>query len=525
MDSPLAQRSFTLIGSLGLGLALTTTLTALSGLLLRLDALDAQVLLSDPYLSNVLFFTLWQAFLSTLVCLILAIPLARALHHSASPRLRQLLFSLSLVAFTLPTLVLVSGLISLLGQQSLLSGWLRSYLPQWSIYGLDGILIAHVYLNLPFAVRVLTLSLDQLPSPALRLTRQMRLSLWQRLRWLEWPHLRSTLSGVACLIFILCFNSFAIVLTLGGGPAATTLEVAIYQALKYHFDLNEALLLCWLQLLIVGTCLIWMNRLGKVQWLTRPVKAASERHGGSGQCVGMLLLIVYGVFLLTPPFSLLLEVSQVKVTQALLVSLGKALLNSAGIATTATALALILGWTLLLLPRAARQKSHPRGLGLLEWLSLHTLPFPAMVLCVGLYVVLIASGFYTAFSLPVLIWLNALLVTPFVVTQLKAPLYAFDDQYSRLIQNWRPGTVQRCWLELRSVQAQLPALACLAALLILGDVAVFAIFGSPEWITLPWLIYQYAGSYRLQEAALASLVLLMISGLLVYRLEGGNHHA
>lgn len=524
MGSPLAQRSVAITGGLGLALALTTSLGALAGLVYQLNPGANLRLFEDTYLFKVLAFTLWQALISTVLSLLLAFPLARALHASPYPRLRRFLFSLSLLAFTLPTLVLVSGLISLFGQQGLLRDGLRTLLPNWSLYGLDGILIAHLYLNLPFAVRVLTLSLDQLPAPASRLARQMRLNTWQRLRWLEWPHLRGALFGSGCLIFILCFNSFGVVLTLGGGPAATTLEVAIYQALKYHFDLNEALLLCWLQLVIVGSCLAWMNRLGKVQWLSRPVHLPPDNRIG-GHIAGTLCLLLYGLFLLAPPLSLLTEVNASQLTGSVPLSVLKALLNSAVIVLAGTLIALVLGWQLLLIPRMLRQRTSGLGVGFFEWLSLHLLPLPAMVICVGWYVILISQGWFYQLDLLMLVWINALLVTPFVVTQLKSPLYAFDDQYMRLLQNWRPNLLSRCLLEWKAIQPQLPALACLASLLILGDIAVFAIFGTADWITLPWLIYQYAGSYRLQDAALTSLVLLIASGLLVYRLEGGNRRA
>lgn len=40
-------------------------------------------------------------------------------------------------------------------------------------------------------------------------------------------------SAVAALIFMLCFASFATVLSLGGGPKATTIELAIYRALSF----------------------------------------------------------------------------------------------------------------------------------------------------------------------------------------------------------------------------------------------------------------------------------------------------
>ncbi len=46
---------------------------------------------------------------------------------------------------------------------------------------------------------------------------------------------------------MLYFTSFAIVLTLGGGPKYTTLEVAIYQAILFEFDVPKAGLFALLQ--------------------------------------------------------------------------------------------------------------------------------------------------------------------------------------------------------------------------------------------------------------------------------------
>src|SRR3546814_19584569 len=46
------------------------------------------------------------------------------------------------------------------------------------------------------------------------------------------------------------FTAVAVVLTLGGGPTATTLEVAVYQALRFDFDLGRAVTLALVQLLL-----------------------------------------------------------------------------------------------------------------------------------------------------------------------------------------------------------------------------------------------------------------------------------
>lgn len=47
---------------------------------------------------------------------------------------------------------------------------------------------------------------------------------------------------------MLCFASFATVLSLGGGPQATTIELAIFQALSYDYDPARAAMLALIQM-------------------------------------------------------------------------------------------------------------------------------------------------------------------------------------------------------------------------------------------------------------------------------------
>ena len=63
----------------------------------------------------------------------------------------------------------------------------------------------------------------------------------------------------------------------------------------------------------------------------------------------------------------------------------------------------------------------------------------------------------------------------------------------------------------------------LVLLFAMGDVAIFSIFGNDDWMTLPWLIYRYAGSYRLAEAALASGILLLICAFIVMYFERSRY--
>ena len=68
--------------------------------------------------------------------------------------------------------------------------------------------------------------------------------------------LRERLPGAFLAIFLVCLTSFAVALTLGGGPRATTVELAIYQAFGFDFDLGRAALLALVQFGICATAAV-----------------------------------------------------------------------------------------------------------------------------------------------------------------------------------------------------------------------------------------------------------------------------
>jgi len=86
-----------------------------------------------------------------------------------------------------------------------------------------------------------------IPSEHFRLAAQLGFSTSEINRRLERPMLLSIIPGAFLLIFLLCVTSFAVALALGGGPRATTVELAIYQAIRFDFDLSKAATLAIIQ--------------------------------------------------------------------------------------------------------------------------------------------------------------------------------------------------------------------------------------------------------------------------------------
>ena len=198
----------------------------------------------DSYLWHVVRFSFWQAFLSALLSVIPAIFLARALYRRRFPG-RLALLRLCAMTLILPVLVAVFGILSVYGRQGWLATLCQSLGLEWTFspYGLQGILLAHVFFNLPMASRLLLQALENIPGEQRQLAAQLGMRSWHFFRFVEWPWLRRQIPPVAALIFMLCFASFATVLSLGGGPQATTIELAIYQALSYDYDPARAAML------------------------------------------------------------------------------------------------------------------------------------------------------------------------------------------------------------------------------------------------------------------------------------------
>jgi ABC-type sulfate transport system permease component len=202
-----------------------------TALLVEIEPAGVTGALGDPYLWRVVRFTLLQAGLSTLVSLLPAILLARALARRTRFPGRTLLVRLLGLPMVIPVIVAVFGIVAIFGQAGLANriGAMLGLESQTYLYGLSGILIGHAFFNLPLATRFLLPAWSGVPGETWRLAAQLGMNGGAIFRLIEWPLLRERIPGAAAIVFMLCMTSFAVVLTLGGGPAATTVEVAIYQ--------------------------------------------------------------------------------------------------------------------------------------------------------------------------------------------------------------------------------------------------------------------------------------------------------
>ncbi|MEL7591379.1 MAG: ABC transporter permease subunit, partial [Anaerolineaceae bacterium] len=199
-----------------------------------------------------LFFTFYQALLSTLLTLVFGLPAAYVFSRFDFTG-KRLLRTLTMLPFILPTVVTAAAFNSLLGPR----GWLNVLLmrltgeavpPLTFLNTFTAILVAHVFYNIAIVIRVVGSAWGQLDPRLEESAGVLGASPWRTFTSVTLPLLRRPILSAALLVFLFDFASFGVILMLGG-PVYQTLEVAIYTEALRYLNLPMAALLSVIQLL------------------------------------------------------------------------------------------------------------------------------------------------------------------------------------------------------------------------------------------------------------------------------------
>ncbi|MEO1364149.1 MAG: thiamine/thiamine pyrophosphate ABC transporter permease ThiP [Pseudomonadota bacterium] len=451
-------------------------------------------------------FTLVQAFYSALISVVLAVPVARALARRRVPG-HALLVTLLGAPFILPVIVAVMGLLAVFGR----NGWLNVGLgavglPEMSIYGAHGVVLAHVFFNMPLATRLILQGWQAIPAEQFRLTAQLGLRSGAVFRALEWPMLRQVVPGAFALIFVICLTSFAVALTLGGGPRATTIELAIFQAFRFDFDLGRAAVLSLLQLAVAGgAALIALSVLPPMV-----VQRGQDRLPQRWDARGLGLRVLDAVWITFAAGFLLLPLASVVIAGlGGILDLPAVVWRSAWTSIWVAALSTVV-LVALALPLTAWLAQVRNG-GL-EGVTLLGLAASPLMLGTGWFILIFPFVNPASLALPITASVNALMALPFAVRILLPPMRQVMTDYGRL----SAGLGLRGWpfwriVLLPRLRPALGFAAGLAAALSVGDLGVVALFADPDVATLPLQMYRLLGSYRTDAAAGAALLLLALA--------------
>lgn len=485
--------------------------------------------LAQSDVRHVLWFTTWQALASTALTLLIALPGAYVFARFDFPG-KQVLRAVVTVPFVLPTVVVGTAFLALVGRGGLLDElWgVRLDTTVWAI------LLAHVFFNYAVVVRTvggLWGQLDPRQEEAARMLGASRLRAW---RQVTLPALAPAVAAAALMVFLFTFTSFGVVQILGG-PTFSTLEVEIYRQTSQVFDLSTAAVLTLIQFAAVAAVLAvhaWTVR--RRESALRLVDAATtaRRPRGAGQWALLAGVLGVVVLLLVLPLAVLVQrslgASGFGYYRALtredggtfLVPPIEAIGNSLQYAAAATAIAVVIG---ALAATALTRRDAGRFVRGFDAL---------LMLPLGVSAVTVGFGFLIALDEPPLdlrsSWIlvplaQALVGVPFVVRTMLPVLRAVDGRLreAAAVLGASPWRVWR-EVDLPMVRRALLVAAGFAFAVSLGEFGATVFVARPDNPTLPVAVARLLGrpgEMNYGQAMALSTILMLVCAVALVVLE------
>jgi thiamine transport system permease protein len=425
------------------------------------------------------------------------------------------------VPFVMPTVVVASAFLALLGRSSPIGLDLNRTI--WII------LAAHIFYNVAVVVRTVGGLWSHLDPRLEEAARSLGATRWQAFRTVTLPLLRPALAAAGAIVFLFTFTSFGVILILGGLRYAT-LEVEIYRQTTVFTDLPVAAALAVLQLVGVTT-ILWIYTRYQ-QGRGSPVslvahRAVARRPSTTRQHLVVAGTVLYGLLLAAAPLSILVvrsfdrwsspftfyrTLSDGGSTAA--VSPFEAIGNSLWIASVATILAVVIGLS------AAVVVSYSSGRPARTFDVLLMLPL-------GTSAVTIGFGMLIALDWPVDLRTNVLLIPlahalvaiPFVV-RLSVPVMRSVRPQLREAAATLGASPARVWREvdLPIVARALAVSAGFAFAISLGEFGATSFIARPDTPTLPIAIFRLLGrpgTLNFGRAMAMSTILMVVTALVI----------
>ena len=452
--------------------------------------------LGDDRIRHVLWITVWQASWSTLIAAVIGLPLAVVLsHHSfRGKRVVAAVFSLP---FVLPTVVIALAAVSLSGGS----------------HPLITIVVTHAYFNVSVVVRVVRSHLQNTVTTFNNAAATLGAGPFERLRTIDLPIVRRSLTSAMTIVFVFCVTSFGVVRIIGG-VSATTTEVEIFIRAIQLGDMPTAVALSVIQ---IAFLLLVVALFRPTAPTLRSSAVASEYQralGGTGQSA---MWLVGGIFM----------APVVVVLQKSLRTGGRwstagwhgidtgVLVNSLKFALGATAVASLLSVAAVLAIAHTGRTSRSVN-------AFATIPVlvSSIILSVGV-VSTFNKGWYdfrgSAWLLPVM---HAVAALPISFRILRGPIERLTSEHREAAATLgaSPWTVITT-VDLRALRRGLLPMSAVAAGISLGEFGAASVLSRSGSRTVPLEISRLLGrpgdTNQLQAYALASILMITVAVLMV----------
>ncbi len=467
-------------------------------------------LVNLTFILDIVWFTFWQAALSTLITLLVGLPAAYLFSHYEFPG-RKTLRALTTVPFVLPTVVVATAFSALLGPQAPINNILTSIfgLDQAPIrlgQGLTMILLAHIYFNIAVVIRLVGGYWANLNPKMNEAARVLGASPRKAFFEITLPTLRPPIASASVIIFLFTFTSFGVILILGG-PLYNTIETEIYRQYVTFLKPETAAVLSLLQIIFTFILLSlyasWQRKSAvPTDFLPRKSNLKQPRSRRE-KIVLWMMVVTLSVFMLSPMLALVLgsvtnregqltlayyrALPELKRGSITFIPPLTAIRNSIGYALLTVILACALG---VMTALAMNRRSRSRGL--LD--PLFMLPLGASAVTLGFAYVVSLGPLRTS---PVLILIaHTLVALPFVVRSLLPVLQGIRPNLreSAAVMGSSPLRIWR-EIDLPIAGKALLVAAVFAFTVSMGEFGATSFIVRPNsgYLTIPIAIQRYLG--------------------------------
>ncbi len=444
------------------------------------------------YIFSITFFSLYQSLLSALLSIVIGTTFAYLLiKHNYIYGIKFIINSLSIL-FVLPTIITIFGILSLYGNF-------------FQIYGLFGIILGHVILNIPLVARVIFQSLKDISPNERMLADQMNLNSWGSFLAIEWPVIKKNIPSLFVLVSFICFVSFTPVLILGGSPKYSTLEVAIYHAVMFADDFNVAFNLLIVQIIICSSIyfIFFRNFKSKNFIIDDKRNYKSLTALSSKYVIEYLVLILISIVVFSPiTFILIKGISMTLLDVLNSFYFWSALSTTFIIGFFSGTLSIILTYGNLVFLNKSKNSSE-------FWFYILIIFSPG-ILAVGYYIFFNEIIDYSIPNILIIIIINSIITLPFTYNYLSPSFFRVSKEHYDISESINIyGTRRFFFIDLPRLREPLITAFCVSSILSASDLVIISFFGTNDLSTLTQTIYRLMGSYRMDEAYAVSLLLLI----------------
>jgi len=494
--------------------------------------------LGSPSFWRVLWFTTWQALASTVLTLLVGLPMASIFARCVFPG-KSILRALTTIPFVMPTVVVAAAFTTLIGPNGVVNQWLQATLgltsPPINLQQtLWIILLAHVFYNVSVVIRTVGGFWESMNPALAEAGRVLGAHGVLLIREVTLPLLLPSIVASGLLVFLFCFTSFGVILILGGLRFAT-LEVEIYRQAVNFFNLPVAAVLSLIQMALTFAVMTIYTRVQARAALPlemRPQGPVARLPSTWRQRALVVALLAVTVGLLVAPLLALAwrsvslgddgvtlqfyrALSENPRQSAFFVSPLTAVRNSVVFAGAATLLSLLLGVS------AAYLLVQPRN-------RLSVLLDPLFLLPLGTSAVTLGFGYIvTMGAWRTAVWLvpvaHTLIAMPFVIRSLLPALRSIDPRL-REAAAVLGAPPPRVWAEVEMpiLRRALLVAAAFAFTISLGEFGATLLISRPEYPTMPMVIYRFLGlpgALNYGQALAMSTILMGVCALALLLIE------